>query len=60
MLVDAVLGGLSGGLPARHGVQPTISVIVSLETLTGIEDEPGWLEGYGPITAQNGPDPRRG
>src|SRR5439155_4702269 len=38
-------------LPARHGLQPNISVIVSLETLAGIEDEPGWLDGYGPITA---------
>jgi len=27
-------------------------VIVSLETLAGVEDEPGWLDGYGPITAQ--------
>jgi len=26
-------------------------VIVSLETLAGVEDEPGWLDGYGPITA---------
>jgi hypothetical protein len=34
------------------GLQPTISVIVSLETLAGVEDEPGWLDGYGPITAQ--------
>jgi len=51
ILVDAVLGGLSGELPAAHGRQPTISVIVSLETLAGVEDEPGWLDGYGPITA---------
>jgi hypothetical protein len=51
ILVDAILGGLSGDLPTRHGSQPNISVIVSLETLAGIEDEPGWLEGYGPITA---------
>src|SRR2546430_7949012 len=51
VLVDAGLGGRSGRVPARHGRQPTISVIVSLETLAGIEDEPGWLEGYGPITA---------
>jgi hypothetical protein len=51
ILIDAVLGGLSGELPAAHGRQPTISVIVSLETLAGVEDEPGWLDGYGPITA---------
>jgi hypothetical protein len=51
VLVDAILGGLSGELPTRHGLQPNISVIVSLDTLAGIEDEPGWLDGYGPITA---------
>jgi hypothetical protein len=51
VLVDAILGGLSGELPARHGLQPHIGVIVSLETLAGVEDEPGWLDGYGPITA---------
>jgi hypothetical protein len=51
VLVDAILGGLSGELPARHGLQPNIGVIVSLETLAGVEDEPGWLDGYGPITA---------
>jgi hypothetical protein len=32
-------------------LQPNISVIVNLETLAGVEDEPGWLDGYGPITA---------
>jgi len=51
ILVDAVLGGLAGDLPTRHGLQPNISVIVGLETLAGVEDEPGWLDGYGPITA---------
>jgi hypothetical protein len=52
VLVDAVLGGLAGELPTRHGLQPNISVIVGLETLAGVEDEPGWLDGYGPVTAQ--------
>jgi len=41
ILIDAVLGGLSGELAAEHGRQPNISVIVSLETLAGLEDEPG-------------------
>ena len=35
VLVDAILGGLSGELPARHGLQPNIGVIVSLDTLAG-------------------------
>jgi hypothetical protein len=51
LFIDAILTGLSGPLPARHGLQPHISVLVSLETLAGVEDEPGWLDGYGPITA---------
>jgi len=51
LFVDAVLTGLSGQLPTKHGLQPNISVIVSLETLAGVEDEPGWLDGYGPVTA---------
>jgi hypothetical protein len=50
-LVNGILAGISGRLPARQGLQPSISVIVGLDTLTGIEDEPGWLDGYGPITA---------
>jgi hypothetical protein len=51
LFIDAVLTGLSGELPTTHGLQPNISVLVSLETLSGVEDEPGWLDGYGPITA---------
>jgi hypothetical protein len=31
VLVEAILSGLSGELPGRHGLQPNISVIVSLE-----------------------------
>jgi hypothetical protein len=51
-------GGSEGGagLPKRHGLAPSISVIVSLETLAGVEDEPGWLDTYGPITAQHARD----
>jgi hypothetical protein len=53
LFIDAVLTGLSGELPTAHGLQPHIGVLVSLETLSGVEDEPGWLDGYGPITAQH-------
>jgi hypothetical protein len=52
LFVDAVLTGLSGQLPTKHGLQPNIGVIVSLETLAGVEDEPAWLDGYGPVIAQ--------
>jgi hypothetical protein len=56
-VVDAILTGTGeAGLPRRHGLTPSISVIVNLETLAGVEDEPGWLDGYGPITAQHARD----
>jgi hypothetical protein len=51
LFLDAILGGLNGELPAAHRLQPTINVIIGLDTLSAVEDEPGWLDGYGPITA---------
>jgi uncharacterized protein DUF222 len=50
-LVTAVLHGTPGELPTQHGHQPAINVTVALTTLIGHNDEPGWLDGYGPITA---------
>ncbi len=50
-LVNAVLNGISGELPALQGHRPAINVTVALSSLTGQSDEPGWLDGYGPITA---------
>lgn len=50
-LVSAVLHGVEGDLPALHGHQPAINVTVALSTLVGQDDEPGWLDGYGPISA---------
>ncbi|MEO7260238.1 MAG: DUF222 domain-containing protein [Jatrophihabitantaceae bacterium] len=50
-LVNAVLHGLGGELPTLQGHQPAINVTVALSSLTGQDDEPGWLDGYGPITA---------
>ena len=38
-------------LATVQGHRPTINVTVSLSTLTGQRDEPGWLDGYGPISA---------
>jgi hypothetical protein len=52
------LGGLCDGgdrhsrrLGNRHGRAAAINVTVPLSTLIGIDDRPGELEGYGPITA---------
>ena len=50
-LVSAVLHGTHGQLPTQHGHQPAINVTVALTTLTGQDQQPGWLEGYGPIPA---------
>lgn len=50
-LVNAVLHGATGDRPTRQGQQPAINVTVALSTLVGQDDEPGWLDGYGPITA---------
>jgi hypothetical protein len=34
-----------------HGHRPGINVTVALTTLTGQDDQPGWLDGHGPIPA---------
>jgi hypothetical protein len=53
LLIDALHAGLAGSPPASHRADPTIAVTVGLETLARIDDEPGWLAGYGPITAEH-------
>jgi Domain of unknown function (DUF222) len=53
LLVDAVLSGLPvEGLPVLQGRRPTINVVISADTLLGLDDQPAQLTGYGPITAQ--------
>jgi hypothetical protein len=53
LLVDAVLSGLpDGALPAMQGRRPSIQVVVSADTLLGLDDQPAHLTGYGPITAE--------
>ena len=39
-------------LPDRKGRQPQIRVVVAATTLIGLDDRPGELVGYGPVTAQ--------
>jgi len=53
---DLLIDGLLTGLPLDHvptaqGRRPTVQVIVPAGTLLGADDQPGWLAGYGPITA---------
>lgn len=38
-------------LPRQHGRRPHIQVTVGVTSLLGLDDEPGELAGYGPITA---------
>ena len=39
------------GLPRQHGIRLAISVTVAETTLTGLDDQPAELDGYGPIPA---------
>ncbi|MDQ2846651.1 MAG: HNH endonuclease [Actinomycetota bacterium] len=53
LLVDAVLSGLpQDALPDMQGRKPSIQVVVSADTLLCLDDQPGHLTGYGPITAE--------
>jgi uncharacterized protein DUF222 len=53
LFVDAVLSGLPvDGSPMVRGRRPAIQVVVSADTLLGLDDQPAHLTGYGPITAQ--------
>ena len=42
-------GLLDGAVPGQHGRKPTIQVTVALETLLGLDDQPGELDGFGSI-----------
>ncbi|MEO8888095.1 MAG: DUF222 domain-containing protein [Jatrophihabitantaceae bacterium] len=48
-------GGGGGGdrstLPRWQGARPTIQVTVALSTLLGLDEQPGELDGYGPVPA---------
>lgn len=50
-LVNGILSGITGELPAEQGRRPAVQVIVNLSTLIGQDDEPGWIDGYGPVSA---------
>lgn len=50
-LVNGVLHGIDGELPTEQGRQPGVNVTVGLDTLVGSSEQPGWLDGYGPISA---------
>ncbi len=43
--------GRPGRLPVRHGRRPHVQVVVGVGTLLELDDSPGELVGYGPVTA---------
>ncbi|MCW2538698.1 MAG: endonuclease [Frankiales bacterium] len=52
LFVDAILSGLPlDALPTHNGRAPSVQVVVAASTLLGLDDEPGFLAGYGPVTA---------
>ena len=53
LFVDGLLSGLpEDALPTVQGRRPATQITVSADTLLGLDDQPGHLTGYGPITAQ--------
>jgi hypothetical protein len=53
LFIDGLLSGLPhDALPTVQGRRPAIQVTVAADTLLGLDDQPGHLTGYGPITAQ--------
>jgi hypothetical protein len=52
LFIDGLLSGLpEDALPQPQGRRPAIQVTVAADTLLGLDDQPGHLTGYGPITA---------
>jgi hypothetical protein len=52
LAIDALHGTNSGGdLPSEHGMRPSVQVSVALSTLLGLDEQPGDLDGTGPIPA---------
>jgi len=51
LALDALAGTSSGDLPREHGMRPSVQVTVALSTLLGLDEQPGDLDGSGPIPA---------
>jgi hypothetical protein len=46
----------AGGFYSRSGIRAQVQIVVSLETLLGLDDEPAELAGHGPVTAATARD----
>jgi hypothetical protein len=59
--LDALAGQVSTRLPTQQRIRPAVQVTVALSTLLGVDEQPGDLDGVGPIPAalarQLAPDP---
>jgi len=51
LALDALHATGSGELPREHGMRPSVQVCVALSTLLGLDEQPGDLDGCGPIPA---------
>ena len=51
LAIDALTGTSCAELPREHRMRPTVQVSVALSTLLGLDDQPGDLDGSGPIPA---------
>jgi hypothetical protein len=49
--LDALAGQTCGALPARQRLRPAVQVTVALSTLLELDEQPGELDGHGPIPA---------
>jgi hypothetical protein len=51
LATDCQSGSSAGGDRPGPGLQPDVNVIVAFSTLLGLDEQPGELDGYGPIPA---------
>jgi hypothetical protein len=51
LIALAEQGLLDPSLPSQHGRRPAVQVTIAASTLTGADQQPGELDGYGPIPA---------
>ena len=51
LAINTLHGSMSDDLPREHGLRPSVQVTVALSTLLGLDEQPGELDGSGPIPA---------
>ena len=51
LALNTLHGSTAGELPREHGLRPSVQVTVALSTLLGLDEQPGELDGSGPIPA---------